>query len=414
MRTFRVSRPGREALAFVPVVSAVDGGVNALEIIDLREHSPLYGRVVRNVPLPPLRDPFGRYAVASRWQARDSHILVSGHLLRIWAVPSAGGSGGPSPEERIIGSGPAHAADIDAEVALLDEASLELTSFMTVTQENHFASFDIWCCPHHGLLVRSEPCQTGLLTYGIDWASLKRGEYGHRLDFFNLWDGSFHQTLDLGPENQMVLSLAGVRQHRGECYGYASVLACLPGLGSAVWCWHKTRGHWKARKVIEIPPEPCSPALLPESLAAFGLVPPLITDIRLSPNDRFLYVACWGTGELLQYDVSQPLRPRLTGTVRLGGIAQRLPHPSELDIEGGPYSLEISDDGLRIYVTNSASAVLDGQFYPGKTQGWMVKFDSLPHGGITIDEQFFVRFHHGAPQEILLRGGLAALQSGLL
>jgi selenium-binding protein 1 len=56
-------------------------------------------------------------------------------------------------------------------------------------------------------------------------------------------------------------------------------------------------------------------------------------------------------------------------------------------------------------VTNSASAVLDGQFYPGKTQGWMVKFDTLPHGGISLDEQFFVRFRDGSPHKILLRSG---------
>ncbi len=406
MKTLRVSRSGREALAFVPVVSAVDGVPNALEIIDLREESALYGRVIRSVPLPALRDDFGRYAVASPWREGDSRILVSGHLLGIWAVPPRSGQGSLSWEaERVIGSGPSSAADLGAEVALIDETSLEFTSFMTVSHENHIASFDIWCSPDHRLLIRSEPCQTGMLAHGINWAALKRGEYGHRLDLFDLEDGSPRQTLDLGPENQMILSLAGARQHRGECYGFASVFVCLPGLGSAVWCWHKTRGHWKARKVIEIPPEPCSPELLPPSLAPFGVVPPLITDIRLSPNDRFLYVACWGTGEVLQYDVSQPLRPRLTGTVRLGGIAQRLAHPAELEIEGGPYSLEISDDGLRIYVTNSASTVLDGQFYPGKTQGWMVKFDTLPHGGITLDEQFFVRFRDGSPQKILLRSG---------
>ncbi len=38
----------------------------------------------------------------------------------------------------------------------------------------------------------------------------------------------------------------------------------------------------------------------------FGAVPPLVTDIDLSLDDRFLYVACWGTGEMRQYDVSEP------------------------------------------------------------------------------------------------------------
>jgi len=125
MKTLRVSTPGREALAFVPVVSAVDGGSNALQIIDLREDSVLYGQVIRNVPLPALRDAFGRYAVASPWREGDSPLLVSGHLLRIWAVPPPSGLGSlPWEAERIIGSGPSRAADLGAEVALPRETHI--------------------------------------------------------------------------------------------------------------------------------------------------------------------------------------------------------------------------------------------------------------------------------------------------
>jgi len=64
----------------------------------------------------------------------------------------------------------------------------------------------------------------------------------------------------------------------------------------------------------------------------------------------------------------------------------------------------MSDDARRLYVTNSASSILDRQFYPAKTQGWMAKFDALPHGGVTVDDQFFVPFDGGLPQEILLTG----------
>jgi len=55
-----------------------------------------------------------------------------------------------------------------------------------------------------------------------------------------------------------------------------------------------------------IPPEPADPTALPDLLKGFGAVPPLVTDINLSLDDRFLYVSCWGTGELKQYDVSDP------------------------------------------------------------------------------------------------------------
>ena len=63
------------------------------------------------------------------------------------------------------------------------------------------------------------------------------------------------------------------------------------------------------KKVIEIPAEPADPADLPPLLQGFKAVPPLISDINLSLDDKQLYVSCWGTGELRQYDVSDPFNP---------------------------------------------------------------------------------------------------------
>ncbi len=34
-------------------------------------------------------------------------------------------------------------------------------------------------------------------------------------------------------------------------------------------------------------------------------MPPIITDIDLSVDDKFLYVSCWGTGELKQFYVHE-------------------------------------------------------------------------------------------------------------
>jgi hypothetical protein len=42
--------------------------------------------------------------------------------------------------------------------------------------------------------------------------------------------------------------------------------------------------------------EPAETHQLPPLLQGFGAVPPLVTDIDLSVDDRFLYVSCWGTG----------------------------------------------------------------------------------------------------------------------
>ena len=108
-------------------------------------------------------------------------------------------------------------------------------------------------------------------------------------------------------------------------------------------------------------------------LKGFKAVPPLVTDIDLSMDDRFLYVACWGTGELRQYDVSDPFAPTLTGTVRIGGIVARAPHPKAANapLNGGPQMVEVSRDGRRVYFANSLYGAIDVQFTPRAwTAGW--------------------------------------------
>jgi len=54
---------------------------------------------------------------------------------------------------------------------------------------------------------------------------------------------------------------------------------------------------------------------------------------------------------------------------------------------GGPQMVEMSRDGKRIYLTNSLYASWDAQFYPEGIDGWMVKLDAKPEGGIAFDPQ---------------------------
>jgi selenium-binding protein 1 len=88
------------------------------------------------------------------------------------------------------------------------------------------------------------------------------------------------------------------------------------------------RAHLCNRKGVRFssaidPPESADPAELPRALAPFAVVPPLVTDIDLAVDDHMLYVSCWGTGELKQYDVSEPTALREVGSVHLGGIVRR-------------------------------------------------------------------------------------------
>jgi methanethiol oxidase len=53
-----------------------------------------------------------------------------------------------------------------------------------------------------------------------------------------------------------------------------------------------------------------------------------------------------------QYDVTEPRKPKLAGSVRIGGIARHTAHPNGKAYAGGPQMVEISRDGKRVYWTN--------------------------------------------------------------
>jgi selenium-binding protein 1 len=195
------------------------------------------------------------------------------------------------------------------------------------------------------------------------------------------------------------------------------VVPSLTDLSASVFVWYKEgngNGEWKARKVITIPAEPADEADLPPLLKGFKAVPPLITDINLSVDDRFLYVSCWGTGELRQYDVTDPFNPRLAGVTRIGGIVRRAAHPSNpaKPLNGGPQMVELSRDGRRVYLTNSLYSPWDAQFYPDGIRGWVTKLDASPDGGMSLDPRFLLELEGGMrPHQVRLQGGDASSDS---
>ena len=121
-------------------------------------------------------------------------------------------------------------------------------------------------------------------------------------------------------------------------------------------------------------------------------MPPLVTDIDLSMDDKFLYVACWGTGEMRQYDVTEPRKPKLAGSVHVGGIVRRTPHPNGKAYAGGPQMVEISRDGKRVYWTNSLYSTWDNQFYPEGIPGAEVMVNANPKGGLELAKEYWVSF----------------------
>jgi selenium-binding protein 1 len=234
---------------------------------------------------------------------------------------------------------------------------------------------------------------------------LLSSKYGHRLHAWDLKRRKHLQEIDLGPEHQLVLELRPARDP-SKSYGFAGVVISLKDLSSSIWLWHKPNGAWAAKKIIEIPAQPADPDQLPPLLKGFKAVPPLLSDINLSLDDKSLYASCWGTGEMHRYDVSDPHNPKLTATLAIGGIAKRSPHPASGPVNGGPQMVEVSRDGRRVYFTNSLYGPWDKQFYPDGISGWMVKADAGEDGSLTLDPNFYLPFDAGyRPHQVRLEGG---------
>lgn len=274
---------------------------------------------------------------------------------------------------------------------------------------DQYLAYDFWWHLGYDVMVTSEWAEPRLYEGGLRLEDVVEARFGHRLHFWDLRRRRHLKAVDLGPEHQMVLELRPAHDPR-RAYGFVGVVVNNRDLSASVWLWYREGEDWRVQKVLEIPPEPADPDLLPPLLKGLRAVPPLVTDINLTVDDRFLYVSCWGTGELRQYDVSDPFHPRLTGVVRLGGVARRAPHPKAGPLTGGPQMVEVSRDGRRVYVTNSLYSTWDRQFYPD-LRGWLVRLHARPEGGLEVDPDLFVDFGEGRPHQVRLEGGDASSDS---
>ncbi len=270
-------------------------------------------------------------------------------------------------------------------------------------QDKHY---DFWWNLPRDYMVSSEWGLPPQYENGIVPEDLLSNKYGHSIHFWDLRARKNIQTIDLGANHQMALEIRPAHDPAKE-HGFCGVVVDTSNLEGAIFTWWRDdKGTFHARKTITIPPVAADPDDLPELLKGFSAVPPLVTDIDLSLDDKYLYVACWGTGELHQYDVSDPMKPTLAGKVEIGGIVTKTKHPNGKEFGYGPQMLEVSRDGKRVYWTNSLYSTWDDQFYPGERGGAMVMADADANGGLTLNKDFWVEFPEGyRSHQIRLEGG---------
>ena len=301
-------------------------------------------------------------------------------------------------------------------IFVMDPETFEIRGKWELTRGPQHLAYDFWWHLGFDTMITSEWGSPSMFENGANPELLLAGKYGHQVHVWDLRRRRHRQTLDLGAEYQMVLELRPAHDP-AEAYGFAGVVTSLKDLSSSIWLWYRSvnngKSEYEIRKVIEIPAEPADPETLPPLLKGFKAVPPFVTDLNLSLDDKFLYVSCWGTGELRQYNVSDPFNPRFTGSVRIGGIVRRGAHPGQPDkaLNGGPQMVEISRDGQRVYLTNSLYSTWDDQFYPDGIRGWLAKAIVGENGGLSLDQDFLLEFGGMRPHQVHLEGGDASSDS---
>jgi selenium-binding protein 1 len=242
-------------------------------------------------------------------------------------------------------------------------------------------NYDFWYQPRQNVMVSSEWGAPKTYTQGFDPKDVEQGKYGRQIHFWDWNARTIKQSVDLGDAGLIPLE---VRFHHNPASAQGFVGAAL---SSTMWRYHKSGDLWKVEKVIAVEPVEQQGWPMP--------VPGLITDLVLSMDDRYLYFSNWLHGDLRQYDISDPARPKLTGQLWLGGVLGKVTELNGRRLVGGPQMLQLSLDGRRLYVTNSLFSSWDNQFYPdmAKTGSLLLKVDcDAERGGMKLDERFVVDF----------------------
>jgi selenium-binding protein 1 len=244
-------------------------------------------------------------------------------------------------------------------------------------------NYDFWYQPRQNVMVSSEWAAPKTFAPGPNFDDVKAGKYGQRIHLWDWKERKIVRSFDLGA-GAIPLEVRFAHDPT-KLYGFVGA-----ALSSTMWRFHMVQDNlgWRADKVVELPP-------VKNDKFPGGAVPALISDFVLSMDDRFMYVSAWLHGEVRQYDITDPAKPKLTGTVSVGGAIAPAVKLKGKELTGGPQMIQLSLDGKRLYVTNSLYSTWDNVFYPqiGKQGSWLVQIDcDTEKGGMKLNDKFLVDF----------------------
>ncbi len=163
---------------------------------------------------------------------------------------------------------------------------------------------------------------TPLRNYHKPLAQMDLKDFGRELV---VWDYKERKPLQIGVAGLAPLEVRWSLKPENN-YGFTNC-----ALDNSIWLFRGMVGDKYAFKKV----------------ADTGALP---ADLRQSPDDKYLYVSCFGDNTIQQWDVSDPDHPRLFSTV--APCVQ-------------PNMMHVTGDGKRMYVSNSLLSTLDhsGRFY---------------------------------------------------
>ncbi|XP_043260574.1 methanethiol oxidase [Colletes gigas] len=291
--------------------------------------------------------------------------------------------------------------DGQGEFLCIDSETCEIKGTWTKGEKKASFGYDFWYQPYHNVLIATEWGAPRVFKNGFKpGVASDPAAYGRSLNFYSWRERKLTQTINLGHEGIAPLEVRFLHDPKAR-EGFVGC-AC----NSIVYRFYKTeRAEWRAEKVIEVLPKQVEGWML-SSMSG------MITDILISLDDKYLYMSNWFHGDVRQYDISDTKNPKLTGQIFLGGLIVndskvRVIRDEELDSQpnpvyvkgrrlyGSPQMLQLSLDGMRLYVTTSIFKPWDRQFYPDliKNGSTMVKLDvDVQNGGLKLDDEFLVDF----------------------
>jgi selenium-binding protein 1 len=245
-------------------------------------------------------------------------------------------------------------------------------------------NYDFCYQPRAGVMISTEWAAPNTFSGGFNPDDVPRGKYGQHLNVWDWKSRELRQTIDLGSDGLIPLEIR-LAHDPDKTYGFVGA-----ALSSTIWTISKQKSDaaetpWKAEKTITV-----KPVVLDGKP-----VPGLISDLVVSMDDRFLYFANWLQGDVRQYDITDPFKPKMTGQIYIGGLIGKAGKVHDRKLAGGPQMLQLSLDGRRLYVTNSLYSTWDNQFYPeiAKQGSWLVQINcDTSRGGLHVDDRMFVDF----------------------